>query len=160
MGSEAAMWSRLRVQLRLAELTRHEDKLQPGISDVSYVDGGTSGWIELKYLKAFPKRATTVVKLPHYTPEQRLFLRRKGRNGGNAWLLVQVDREMFLFDWRAAWFVGREMVTRDFYDLSWYHTKQPYDYKALSMELYKGNEGGEPFREFDEVRDFEQNRMV
>lgn len=78
--------------------THHEDILNSGIPDLSYSGGGVHGWIELKWLEAWPKRAMTPVRLPHYTKEQRHFLLSRGRAGGRCWLLLRVGREHMLFD--------------------------------------------------------------
>lgn len=86
------------------ESTRHEDKLQLGIADVSFVNNdGRHGWIELKRLREWPKRESTIVRLPHFTDHQRIWLRRKGEAGGNVWLLVKIERDVLLFDWETAY---------------------------------------------------------
>lgn len=54
------------------------------------------GWIELKVLDAFPVRATTAVKIPNWTTGQRYWALRHKRYGGNTWLVVQVDDEVFV----------------------------------------------------------------
>jgi hypothetical protein len=87
------------------EATRHEDKLSPGIADVSFVIHGEHGWMELKHLQ-WPKRANTIVRCEHYTAEQRNFLKGKGRAGGNTWLFCQIGRDHLLFDWQRAQLFG------------------------------------------------------
>lgn len=75
-----------------------------GTPDVNYMEG----WIELKHKDEWPKRATSVVRLPHFTPQQRLRLRRRWHLGGNAYLLLQVEQDWLLFDGgTAAVHVGR-----------------------------------------------------
>lgn len=88
------------------EATRHEDMLQSGIADVSYVCNGRHGWIELKHRHEWPKRESTIVRLDHYTDAQRIWLKHKGRAGGFTWLFLQVERDYLLFDWLAAQSVG------------------------------------------------------
>ena len=88
--------------------THHEDALNTGIPDLSYSGGGVHGWIELKWLEAWPKRAGTVVRIPHYTKEQKHFLLSRGRAGGRCWLLLRVGREHLLFDHEQAQDVGKE----------------------------------------------------
>jgi hypothetical protein len=85
--------------------THHEDALNSGIPDLSY-SGGVNGWIELKWLEAWPKREATIVKIDHYTKEQRYFLLSRGRAGGRCWLLLRVGREHLLFDHEGAQKVG------------------------------------------------------
>lgn len=110
--SEAGLWSTMRVRMgegkHWREATRHEDALQAGISDVSYISAnGHHGWIELKKLAEWPKRPSTIVRLDHYTDAQRIFLKRKGRRGGFTWLFLKVDRDHLLFDWIGAQRVGQ-----------------------------------------------------
>jgi len=104
--SENSLWHKIRQGMGRGrhwdEATRHEEKLTPGVSDVSFCCGGKHGWMELKYLKAYPKRPGTIVRCPHYTPEQKNFLKAKGSKAGNAWLFAQIGRDHFLFDWRQA----------------------------------------------------------
>lgn len=88
--------------------THHEDALNTGIPDLSYSGGGVHGWIELKWLPAWPKRAETPVRIPHYTKEQKHFLLSRGRAGGRCWLLLRVGKEHLLFDHEYAQRVGEE----------------------------------------------------
>jgi hypothetical protein len=90
------------------EATRHEDKLQLGIADVSYVSRQRQhGWIELKKLAEWPKRESTIVRIDHYTSEQRIWLKDKGKVGGFTFLFLQVGRDYMLFDWQQAQQVGQ-----------------------------------------------------
>jgi len=89
--------------------THHEDMLNAGVPDLSYSVHGVHGWIELKWLEAWPKREDTIVRIPHYTKEQKHFLLSRGRAGGQCWLLLRVgDREHLLFDSKAAQSVGEQ----------------------------------------------------
>lgn len=106
--SEANMWRNMRQRMHpyWDEATRHEDKLSGGIADVSFVCGGEHGWIELKQIDAWPKRKNTIVRCKHYTSEQRIFLKRKGRAGGNTWLFAKIGREYLLIHWTQAQLFG------------------------------------------------------
>lgn len=109
--SENAFWKTLSKRMgqgnHWREATRHEDKLQLGIADVSFVNNaGAHGWMELKKVREWPKRLSTIVRLPHYTDHQRIFLKKKGEAGGNVWLLVKIERDVLLFDWQVAQHVG------------------------------------------------------
>lgn len=73
-----------------------------GIPDVSFGVAGRNGWMELKYLQAFPRREGTLVRIDHYTIAQKKWLRRRGRVAGDCWLFVRVADEWFLFDWLRA----------------------------------------------------------
>ncbi len=69
-----------------------------GCPDVNYVEG----WIELKWLRAWPKREATPVTIDHFTRAQRRWLCKRYMAGGNAWMLLQVQREWLLFTGRDA----------------------------------------------------------
>jgi len=98
--SENSLWRKVRKNMaeRWDEATRHEDKLNLGVCDVSFVCGGKHGWMELKHLPKWPARPGTVVRCDHYTEDQRVFLKRKGKHAGGVWLFVQIDRDHLLFD--------------------------------------------------------------
>ena len=70
-----------------------ENPTLPGTPDVNYIDG----WIELKWLRNWPSRATTVAKLDHYTPQQKLWIRKRHKKGGKVFVMLQCKREWFLF---------------------------------------------------------------
>jgi hypothetical protein len=70
-----------------------ENSCKPGTPDVNYING----WIELKWARKWPVRPTTPLRLPHYSPQQKNFGEYYWKNGGRAWLLLQVRREWFLF---------------------------------------------------------------
>lgn len=70
---ESVMWSKIRGMLSRLDPVRIENKIGSGTPDVNSV----AGWIELKCLPAWPKREDTVVRLPHFTQEQRTWLRRR-----------------------------------------------------------------------------------
>jgi hypothetical protein len=71
------------------------------------------GWVELKVLPEWPKRATTPVRIEHWTTGQRYWANRHSLHGGQSWLVVQVLEEVYVFnaataalcmDWtRAEW---------------------------------------------------------
>lgn len=69
-----------------------------GTPDVNYIEG----WIELKWRRAWPVKPDTPVTLPHFTIQQRRWLKKRWNAGGNSWLLLQVQREWLLFSGRDA----------------------------------------------------------
>lgn len=71
-----------------------ENACLPGTPDVAYADG----WIELKQIDERPKLSRTAIKVDHFTKRQRIFLEDHWEAGGNAFLLIQVERTYFLFD--------------------------------------------------------------
>lgn len=104
--SEARLWSYLRDGVGpLWEAQRHEDRHSTGIPDVSY-STDHHGWIELKYLPKAPKRADTILKIDHYTAEQKNWLTRHGKRGGHCFLFMQVEATYMLFGWESAREIG------------------------------------------------------
>lgn len=72
-----------------------ENRVGPGTPDVNYVEG----WIELKWMRRWPKNAhESPVLVEHYSPQQRVWHKKRWIKKGNVWLLFQVAQEWFLFD--------------------------------------------------------------
>ena len=67
---------------------------KPGTPDINYVEG----WVELKYLKEWPKRASTLVKFPKFKPQQRVWLVKRSVRNGNCFMLLQVKHMYLLFE--------------------------------------------------------------
>lgn len=66
-----------------------------------------AGWIELKVAQ-MPKRPSTMVHIPGWTPHQRNWMRAHATHGGIGWLLVQFDHEVFIVEASRA---ARESLT-------------------------------------------------
>ena len=115
MKAESLMWRKVRPFLLAAKLdpVRVENPIHPGTPDVNLCDGR---WIELKCIPGWPVRVTTVVRIPHFTPQQRVFLYRRWRYApGSTLLLLEVmsERQWLLFDGDvAAKIVGRVPAIR------------------------------------------------
>lgn len=113
-GREANMWYDLRTTLVKAcpagDLTRIENAVQLGTPDVNGCLWGTDFWCELKAADKWPKDPAKPLLLPHYTRNQRLWIRKRGRAGGKVFLLLRVTNpvhEWLLFGWEAAYrYVG------------------------------------------------------
>jgi hypothetical protein len=79
------------------DMQPHEDKLTQGVPDLSF----TNGWLELKYRAAWPRKPHDAVTVPHFTPQQRQWARRRAAAGQPCWCLLQVkaagDAEYLLF---------------------------------------------------------------
>jgi len=71
-----------------------ENPCLPGTPDVNYIEG----WIELKWLRAWPKRDDTIVRFDHYTTQQKIWAYLRRRAGGQCWFLMQCGREWLLLD--------------------------------------------------------------
>jgi hypothetical protein len=86
--SESNFWALLRNKLKL-RMYRVENRVMKGMPDVHYIREGKSGWIELKYLKAWPKnRVSTGLKL-----NQCLWLKEYDEHKGDCWILLRVGRD-------------------------------------------------------------------
>ena len=86
--SESNFWALLRNKLKL-RMYRVENRVMKGMPDVHYIREGKSGWIELKYLKAWPKnRVSTGLKL-----NQCLWLKEYNEHEGDCWILLRVGRD-------------------------------------------------------------------
>jgi len=76
--------------------------LTPGLPDVSL----SVGFCELKWLRSYPKRETTPVRIEHYTDDQRNWLMKRYRAGGGAWLCLKVRTDWYIFNALQAQRVG------------------------------------------------------
>jgi len=91
--SESGMRSRVLRALKPLDAKTVENSIGPGTPDINYIEG----WIELKWLRNWPRRDDTIVTIPHFTLGQRRWLRNRHERGGNAWLLLQCRVEWLLF---------------------------------------------------------------
>lgn len=91
--SEKTQRRRVVKALRPLDAISVENPVYPGTPDVNYIEG----WIELKWLRAWPKRDGEV-RVDHFTPGQREWIRRRWKRGGAVWVLLQVGREWILLD--------------------------------------------------------------
>jgi len=80
--------------LRPLDAISVENPAYPGTPDVNYMEG----WIELKWARNWPVREETFFQLDHFTPQQRVWLKRRWKKGGESYLLLQVKKEWLLFD--------------------------------------------------------------
>ena len=71
-----------------------ENSVGPGTPDINY----TTGWIECKWLRSWPKKAETVVRLGHpLMPDQIAWIKRRVAHNGAVWVMLQCKREWLLF---------------------------------------------------------------
>lgn len=92
--NESGLKRRVIAALSAAGLDPHsvENIVHPGTPDIDYAHG----WIELKHAATWPTRGG-VLSIPHFTPQQRVWLQRRWHAGGHAYLLLQVDKDYLLF---------------------------------------------------------------
>lgn len=92
--TEARMRQAVVAALKGRDAVAVENPIRPGTPDVNYIEG----WIELKQIPAWPKRADTPVRIDHFTPQQRVWLHRRCLRGGRAHVLLLVgNKEWLLF---------------------------------------------------------------
>lgn len=81
--------------LRPLDAIAVENTVGVGTPDVQYI----GGWIEMKWLRAWPKRPETPVRLDHpLLPSQKVWIKRRVRAGGTVWVMLRSRREWLLFD--------------------------------------------------------------
>lgn len=100
MGSEAQTWRNLKKHfdtIKKMKYQRFEDALSCGIPDLMFCHKGRTVFVELKHLDAFPKRASTPVRLD-YRRNQWLWAKDYHEAGGAVLLLAQVGRAYYAFD--------------------------------------------------------------
>ena len=114
--SEKNFWTLIRNSLRL-RMYRIENKVSKGTPDIHYIQGGSSGWIELKYMRDWPKgRVSSGLML-----NQCLWLKEYNANKGQGWILIRIGRDFIgLIDGKSAKEVYDRPSAKDFYSLfSW-----------------------------------------
>jgi len=80
--------------LRPLDAVSVENGVGPGIPDINYAEG----WIECKWLRNWPKRPDTIVRLSHpLMPNQKAWIARRVAHGGAVWVMLQCRREWLLF---------------------------------------------------------------
>lgn len=100
MKSESLMWRKVRPFLIEAKLdpVRVENPIHPGTPDVNFCTGM---WMELKCIAAWPTKESGCVQIPHFTPQQRVWLYKRWKYApGSTTLLLEVraDQRWLLFD--------------------------------------------------------------
>lgn len=95
---ESRMRTKVVKHLRHLHAFAVENRVLPGTPDVSYI----GGWIELKQIPKWPSDEHAVVKVPHFTPRQRAWLRMHHSRGGVCWVLLKCKQEWLLFDGQKA----------------------------------------------------------
>lgn len=117
--SEGDMRSKVVRYLKEYDAVAVENPAYPGTPDVNFVEG----WWELKWLRNWPKGEDTIVKFEHYSPQQKIWIRRRHTSGGNVGLLVQCKREWFLFKYPSSQRVGEMTKTEMFEECAAYTNK-------------------------------------
>ncbi|KKM97272.1 hypothetical protein LCGC14_1169750 [marine sediment metagenome] len=127
--NESGFWRKIRNGIKNppdTHLVRIENAIYSGTPDLSYCINGVEGFIELKYLEAWPKRESTVVRIPHFRGEQRIWLHDRHIAGGRCYLCLGIAKSTFIFDGlQAAMFLGKDWNKADIYShsLLWWDGK-------------------------------------
>jgi len=136
--SEAKLWQYLKKGLYGKALTtRLESSVGNGVPDVIIHLPGKHIFMELKYIPEWPKRATTLVKLP-LRSEQRLWIKSRGSFSGNTWVFIRIEDDFFLLPWDVAehltmtGFTQKEWLN---YPFTWYKN---VNFSELVEILQKG----------------------
>lgn len=137
--NESGFWKRIKDGMRGRwHAVRVETSTSLGFPDVDFGIGfHRQGKIELKFLPEGPKRPTTKVRIPHFTPEQKLFFRERGPITGDIWLLIGVADETFLFDWKTALDVENHIL-EDWRRIARGYWKGSVNYVVMAKILIEG----------------------
>ena len=92
--SEASQRRKVIQVLKALHAMPVENTVYAGTPDVNFA----GGWIELKWLSKWPKGERTIIKMPHFTRQQRAWLSlRNEYRVEKTWLLLQCKRQWLLF---------------------------------------------------------------
>ncbi len=80
--------------LRDLDPRRVENVVDPGTPDICYV----GGWVESKYMTAWPLRADRPVRVLHYRPDQRAWHTRHCQAGGVCHVVIQIATDVLVFN--------------------------------------------------------------
>ena len=80
--------------LRPLDAQAVENPINPGTPDIEFI----GGWIEIKYIREWPAKDTTPVRIPHFTKQQRIWIANRRRLGGLVLIVLRVCDDWFLFD--------------------------------------------------------------
>jgi len=104
-----------------------ENPARPGTPDVNYIEG----WVELKILEEWPKKPGTPVRVPCFTQQQRVWLKRRLSLGGKAFFLIRVADDLLLFYGDTACDRVGSLNRAEMIDLSLYHSVKTLNQKEL-----------------------------
>lgn len=101
MPRESDLWRLVKAGFKTvpyhSRLIRIESTVGAGLPDIIYcIDKSVTGWIELKYLPSWPKRSSTIIKLRHFTPVQRLFFKKAADWGDRVHMLLRIEDDIML----------------------------------------------------------------
>lgn len=87
----------------------------PGTPDINC----SLGWIECKATNQWPARSCTKVRLDHeLTPQQRIWLHKRARVNGKAWVMLNISGEWMLFGGIVAAEIMGKSTRKQLYDMA------------------------------------------
>ena len=129
--TESDVWKYLRQGLANRCLfTRIESSAGNGVPDVILHFPSKHVFVENKYIAAWPKRATTLVKLP-LRAEQRLWLSTRGKLSGDCWVFIRIEDDFFLLPWDVACYLYDRGFTKEQWLKFPYHWYNRIDFNQL-----------------------------
>jgi hypothetical protein len=133
--SESNLWRYIQKNLKsYGVLSRVENAFYKGMPDVNYLIDGVEGWIELKFISQFPARQNTIVRVPHFTEEQKIWHEQRVKYKGNTTVLIQVERDYFIFKKDKIKLVG-SLTRNSMVKLANKHWPKRINFKELRKEL-------------------------
>jgi len=89
-------------------IQRLEDVSASGLPDAAYWGKGMdgAGFIEFKQEREWPKRHSTVIRLKHFTPQQKAWMQMNGPYIKKVFLLLRISTTFMLFPWTTIKNVG------------------------------------------------------
>lgn len=126
--AESNLNTRIMKALRGHHPVRVENPACPGTPDINY----THGWIESKWLPRWPTFGN-VVKVDHFTPQQRAWHVERSVRGGVSYVVIQISKTVLLFrGYDAAMHLGKldETETRRMALACWENMLPPHEFVA------------------------------
>lgn len=115
-----------------------ENEILVGQPDTNYCVEGSEGNIELKYISEWPKRRGNIVRIHHYTKEQRMWIFKRAMALGSVFLFVKVVNEYFLFTaFPAIEKVGINLTMHGFYGQAYHTWADKINFEELKEVLKK-----------------------
>lgn len=105
--SESKLWKIIKPLQNYGHIQRIECSFPVGVPDMIYKINNIAGWCELKYVKEYPKRGATPIRVKHYTKAQKTFLGELTRHKWKTRVMVQVEEDIYLFASPALFAVGQ-----------------------------------------------------
>jgi hypothetical protein len=115
-----------------------ENSMSDGQPDTNVCIEGHVCDIELKYIRQWPKRESTIIKIPHYTENQRLWIFKRAMALGSVFLFVKVVNDYYLFTpYAAIEMVGKTLTRKGFRNEAHAYWAGRINFEELKGELKK-----------------------